>query len=80
MDTLGIEPSTPRMLSECDNQLHHVPAVSGRQLRSMTGQGVLLERETALATESLGIETLAENLTAVHLARHSRQLIQRRLQ
>ena len=25
MDTLGIEPSTPRMLSGCDNQLHHVP-------------------------------------------------------
>ena len=25
VDTLGIEPSTPRMLSGCDNQLHHVP-------------------------------------------------------
>ena len=31
MDTLGIEPSTPRrrkpMLSGCDNQLHHVPEI-----------------------------------------------------
>jgi hypothetical protein len=25
MDTLGIEPNTSRMLSERDNQLHHVP-------------------------------------------------------
>ena len=25
VDTLGIEPNTSRMLSERDNQLHHVP-------------------------------------------------------
>ena len=29
MDTLGIEPNTSRMLSERDNQLHHVPPVVG---------------------------------------------------
>ena len=27
MDTLGIEPNTSRMLSERDNQLHHVPLI-----------------------------------------------------
>ena len=29
MDTLGIEPNTSRMLSERDNQLHHVPHILG---------------------------------------------------
>ena len=40
MDTLGIEPNTSRMLSERDNQLHHVPpkAMGCLQLSLVNGE------------------------------------------
>ena len=41
MDTLGIEPNTSRMLSERDNQLHHVPGLFTNATRQLYGQPVL---------------------------------------
>ena len=61
MDTLGIEPSTPRrtitrMLSGCDNQLHHVPVaiLGARYFMNRDLQRQIYTTITAAAGQKIG--------------------------
>ena len=53
MDTLGIEPNTSRMLSERDNQLHHVPVHKLYILKSRSSGIVKQDFVDTLAMESM---------------------------
>ena len=55
MDTLGIEPNTSRMLSERDNQLHHVPVEPGvwPYYRPYTTSGYDLQNSDCFANSTI---------------------------